>query len=145
MFQSYHVTQSGVNPSEFASFTESKKQDDIPLAVTAGVVDVGFVRTGVLESMQKEGKLSIDDFTIVDQKKDDLPFVHSTVAYPEWFMVSSKKADAAVASAVKASILGLKSSDEAAKNAAIDGFVEAISLEGLENALKTLKVAPFDK
>lgn len=143
VFQTYHVMKNGVNSSEFASFTESKKQDDIPLAVKSGVVDAGFVRSGVLESMQKEGKLSLNDFTIVDEKKDDLPFVHSTALYPEWFMVSSKKADAADADKIKAAILALKASDEAAKNAGIDGFVEPVSLSGLETALKALKVAPF--
>ncbi len=143
VFQTYHVLQAGVNSSEFASFTESKKQDDIPLAVKAGVVEVGFVRTGVLEAMQKEGKLAISDFIIVDEKKDELPFVHSTDLYPEWFMVSSKKIPSDLAEKVKTAILALKSGDGAAKEAGIDGFVEPISLDKLEAALKALKVAPF--
>lgn len=143
VFQTNHVLQAGVNSTEFASFTESKKQDDIPLAVKSGVVDVGFVRTGVLEAMQKEGKLSISDFTIVDEKKDELPFVHSTALYPEWFMVASKKTPADLSEKIKKAILAVKPTDEAAKSAAIDGFVEPISLSGLEAALKALKVAPF--
>ena len=143
VFQTYHVMQKGINPTEFGSFTEAKKQDDIPLAVKSGVVDAGFVRTGVLESMQKEGKLSIDDFIIVDQRKDELPFVHSTALYPEWFMVASKKTSAEIAGKIKTSILKLKAGDEAAKSASIDGFVEPISLTGLETALKALKVSPF--
>ena len=65
----------------------SKKQDDIVLAVRAGIVDAGFVRTGQLESMEKEGKIKMDDFVIVDQKKDsDFPFIRSTAMYPEWFL-----------------------------------------------------------
>ena len=143
VFQTYHVMQKGINSTEFGSFTEAKKQDDIPLAVKSGVVDAGFVRTGLLEAMQKEGKLSIDDFTIVDQRKDELPFVHSTALYPEWFMVASKKTSDEIAGKIKTSILKLKASDEAAKSASIDGFVEPISLVGLETALKALKVAPF--
>ena len=143
VFQTYHMMQKGVNPPDFASFTESKKQDDIPLAVKAGVVDGGFVRTGVLESMQKEGKLAIDDFTIVDEKKDELPFVHSTALYPEWFMVATKKFPDELADKIKKSILSLKASDEAAKSAGIDGFVEPISLDGMKAALKALKVAPY--
>ena len=144
-FQTYHMMQKGINPSDFASFTESKKQDDIPLAVKAGIVDAGFVRTGVLESMQKEGKLSISDFEIVDQRKGELPFVHSTVPYPEWFMVASNKMPKDVSGKVKAAILKVKAGDEAAKAAEIDGFVEPISLEKLMAALKALKVSPYDK
>ena len=143
VFQTYHMMQKGVNPPDFASFTESKKQDDIPLAVKSGVVDVGFIRTGLLESMQKEGKLAIDDFIIVDEKKDELPLVHSTALYPEWFMVAGKKLPDDLADKIKKSILSLKASDEAAKIAGIDGFVEPISLDGMKAALKALKVAPY--
>ncbi len=143
LFQTNHVLQAGVKSSEFASFVESKKQDDIPLAVKAGVIDVGFIRSGVLEAMQKEGKLSVSDFTIVDDKKDELPLAHSTDLYPEWFMVSSKKIPADLAAKVKAAILALKPDDAAAKSASIEGFVEPISLDKLEAALKALKVAPF--
>ncbi len=135
--------QMGVNSTEFASFVESKKQDDIPLAVKSGVVDVGFVRTGLLESMQKEGKISIDDFIIIDEKKDVLPLVHSTDLYPEWFLMASKKASDEVAAKIKTAVLALKPGDAAAKSAAIDGFVEPISLENLKTALKALKVAPY--
>ncbi|TPW17529.1 MAG: PAS domain S-box, partial [Halothiobacillaceae bacterium] len=138
-----HVMQMGVNSTEFASFVESKKQDDIPLAVKSGVVDVGFVRTGLLESMQKEGKISIDDFIIIDEKKDVLPLVHSTDLYPEWFLMASKKASDEVAAKIKTAVLALKPGDAAAKSAAIDGFVEPISLENLKTALKALKVAPY--
>jgi twitching motility protein PilJ len=143
VFQTYHMMQKGINGSDFSSFTDSKKQDDIPLAVKAGVVDVGFIRSGLLESMQKEGKLAIDDFIIVDEKKDELPFVHSTVLYPEWFMVATKKMPDDMADKIKKTVLSLKASDEAAKSAEIDGFVEAISLDGMKAALKALKVAPY--
>ena len=144
LFQTNHVLQAGVKSSEFASFIESKKQDDIPLSVKAGVVDVGFIRSGVLEAMQKEGKVSVSDFTIVDEKKDDLKLVHSTDLYPEWFMLSSKKTPDDISEKVKAALLALKPDDAAAKNAKIDGFVASISLDKLEVALKALKAAPFD-
>ena len=107
------------------------------------MIDVGFIRSGVLEAMQKEGKLSVSDFTIVDEKKDELPLAHSTDLYPEWFLVSSKNTPADLAAKVKAAILALKSDDAAAKSAGIDGFVEPISLDKLEAALKALKVTPF--
>ena len=143
VFQTYHMMQKGVHPTDFSSFTESKKQDDIPLAVKAGVVDGGFVRTGLLESMQKEGKIAIDDFIIVDERKDKLPLVHSTVLYPEWFMVATKKLPDDLAGKIKKSLLSLKASDEAAKSAGIDGFVEPISLDGMKAALKALKITPY--
>ena len=38
----------------------------------------------------------------------------------------------------------VKASDEAAKAAEIDGFVEAQNLDNLRKALKALKMAPYD-
>ena len=58
-------------------------------------------------------------------------------------MVASKKLPDDLADKIKKSILSLKSSDEAAKSAGIDGFVEPISLDGMKAALKALKVAPY--
>ncbi len=143
VFQTYHVMQKGVNAADFSSFTESKKQDDIPLAVKSGLVDAGFIRSGLLESMQKEGKISMDDFIIVDERKDELPLAHSTALYPEWFMVAAKKLPDDLAAKIKKSILSLKDGDAAAKSAGIDGFVEPLSLDGMKAALKALKVAPY--
>ena len=142
-FQTYHVMLKGVDPTEFGSFTEAKKQDYIPLAVKAGVVDVGFIKSELLESMQKEGKISMDDFIIVDEKKDEFPFVHSTILYPGWFMLATKKMPDELAVKIKKAVLDLKSSDEATKQAGIDGFVEPISLDGMKTVLKALKAAPY--
>lgn len=144
VFQAYYVSQHGIDPQkDFASFKEAKKQDDIVLGVQAGVIDAGFVRTGVLESMAKDGKIKMEDFVIIDPKKDDVKFVHSTPPYPEWFMVATAATDAALAAKLRDVILKLKPSDEAATAAKIDGFVEAQNLDSLKAALKSLKLAPY--
>lgn len=144
VFQAYYVSQHGIDPKkDFASFREAKRQDDIVLGVQSGVIDAGFVRTGVMESMTKEGKIKMEDFVIIDPKKDDVPFVHSTPPYPEWYMVSTTSVDAALAAKLKEVVLKLKPSDPAATAAKIDGFVEAVSLESLKTALKALKLAPY--
>lgn len=145
VFQAYYVSQHGIDvQKDFASFKEAKKQDDIVLGVQSGVIDAGFVRTGVLESMAKDGKIKMDEFVIIDSKKDDVNFVHSTPPYPEWFMVATATTDANLAAKLKEVILNLKSSDEAATTAKIEGFVEALSLDSLKAALKSLKLAPYD-
>lgn len=144
VFQAYYVSLHGINPEkDFASFKEAKKQDDIVLAVQSGAIDAGFVRTGVLESMAKDGKIKMDEFVIIDAKKDDVHFVHSTPPYPEWFMVATAATDATLATKLREVILNLKPSDEAAVAAKIDGFVEAQSLDSLKAALKALKLAPY--
>lgn len=146
LFQVYHLKQKGIDPKkDFASFSQAKKQDDIPMAVKTGLFDAGFVRTGVLEAMQKKGLLKLDDFVIVDKVNDSFADVHSTALYPEWFIVARDGLDTAVADKIKASLLGIKADSPSAQKASIKGFVAAIDLVPLTKVLKELKVAPFDK
>jgi ABC-type phosphate/phosphonate transport system substrate-binding protein len=146
-FQTYHLMQKGIDPhKDFASFQEGKKQDDLVLAVKAGVIDAAFVRSGLLENMAKEGKIKLEEFEIVDQRTGDgLPELHTTDLYPELYLYSLQGTDAGLSGKVKTASIGLKSGDEAAKDAKIAGFVEPVSLDGMKAALKALKIEPYDK
>ena len=146
VFQVKHLKDQGVDAEkDFASFKEAKNQDDIVLAVQRGIADAGFVKTGLLESMAKEGKISMDDFTIVDQKADGFAHVHSTELYPEWMMMATPNVDSALAAKVKTALLKLAPTDDASKSGKISGFSEPLSLDSLEATLKELKLAPYDK
>lgn len=145
IFQVYHLVKKGTDPRKDSTMVEAKKQDDAPLAVKAGLADAAFVRTGILESMQKEGKLTLDEFVVIDDRKDPgFPFVHSTELYPEWVLMAMPKAPAEAKDKVKAALLALTADSAAAKAAGIKGFVEPLSLDGLKEALKALKAPPFD-
>lgn len=145
VFQTYHLLQQGIDPhKDFASFKDAKKQDEIVLSVKLGLTDVGFVRSGLLESMVKEEKIKLNEFVIIDQKKDELKPVHSTELYPEWFLVAAANTDMGLVRKIQDAALKVKNSDEAAKAAEIDGFVEAQNLDGLRKALKALKMAPYE-
>lgn len=145
VFQTYHLLQHGIDPhKDFASFRDAKKQDEIVLSVKLGLTDVGFVRSGLLESMVKEEKIKLNEFVIIDQKKDELKPVHSTELYPEWFLLAAANTDMGLVRKVQNAALKVKSSDEAAKTAEIDGFVEAQNLDSLRKALKALKMAPYE-
>lgn len=145
IFQVYHLKQKGIDVNkDLGSFVEAKKQDDIPMAVKSGMFDAGFVRTGVLESMEKKGTLKVDDFLIVD-KVEGGKEVRSTPLYPEWAVIARPDADAAMVSKVKTALLGVKAEDQAAVKANIKGFVEPRDLAPLTVVLKELKVPPFDK
>lgn len=146
IFQVYHLKQKGVDvEKDLASFVPAKKQDDIPMAVKAGMFDAGFVRTGVLESMEKKGVLKVDDFVIVDKVAEATKEVRSTPLYPEWAIVARNDMDAALAEKAKKGLLGTTADSPAAQKANIKGFVEARDLNPLITVLKELKVPPFDK
>lgn len=147
VFQTYHLVQKGIDPrKDCAAFVQGKKLDDLVLAVKAGVMDAAFIKTGILETMSKEGKISMDDFVIVDERKDPgFSPRHTTQPYPNWYFSATKKADAGVSAKAKAALLKLDGNHPASKAAKIKGFVDALPLDDLKGALKTLKLRPYEK
>ena len=147
IFQAYHLKRKGINVhKDFASLTEGKKQDDLVLAVRAGVIDAAFVRTGLLEAMEREGKIKISDFIVVDQRTGDgFPLAHSTALYPEWYLSALSKTSRQMGKRVRRAAMKLTPNMRAAKTAKIKGFVDAVSLKGMKAAMKALRIPPYDK
>ena len=132
VFQVKHLKDKGIDPhKDFKVFKEAKNQDDIVLAVQKGVMDAGFIKVGLMESMAKEGKIKMDEFTIVDQRSDKLAKVHTTILYPEWTVVATPSVDPATVAKVKTALLKLTASDKASIDGKIVGFVDAVSLDDL--------------
>jgi len=147
MLQAYHLLQRGIDVhKDLASFQQAQKQDDLVMLVQKGVADAAFVRSGLLEDMEKEGKLKVADFDIVDQKSgDNFAPVHTTVLYPEWYVAAAAKTDAALAQRVKAALLRLTSTTEAARKARINGFVEPLALDQWKAVVAALRIGLSDK
>ncbi|VAW61293.1 hypothetical protein MNBD_GAMMA11-2406 [hydrothermal vent metagenome] len=146
-FQTYHLHVKGINPhKDFSSMRSGKKQDDLVLAVKAGVIDAAFIRSGILESMSRENKIKMDEFIIVDkQKSDKLKLAHSTRLYPEWYLTALENTDSEISDRTKKFVLALTPQHPAAISARINGFVEPISLNEIVVALTALKIKPFDQ
>jgi ABC-type phosphate/phosphonate transport system substrate-binding protein len=145
-FQTYHLQQKGIDPhKDFASFTEGRRQDELVLAVGSGEIDAAFVRSGMLENMAKEGKIKLDDFVVVDQRTDqEVPQLHTTQLYPEWYLSAMKDTDKELVNRVAAASLALEAKSKAARRAKIKGFVGPVSMESMKTALKALKIKPYD-
>lgn len=59
--------------------------DAVVYSVQNDSVDVGIIRTDILEKMQKENKINLNDYKIIGKKKyDNFPYLVSTELYPEW-------------------------------------------------------------
>lgn len=145
VFQAYHLKQAGVTlPDGVASVKEAKTQNNIVKSVKIGVADVGFVRTGILEKMQKKGEISLSDFMIIDAKKTPGGEVLSTDLYPEWQVVAAPGADSSKSGAIKTYLTGLSEGSAESEAAGIKGFSEPVDLSGIITVLSDLKIAPFD-
>lgn len=146
VFQVKHVMDKGIDPyRDFKSFKQAKSQDDIVLAVKNGLADAGFVKTGLLEAMEQEGKIKPDDVQIVDKVNDSYKRIHSTRLYPEWTVVYHSNSDPGVTAKLKSLLLGLSVTDEPCKKARIAGFVNPISFKELDHTMKTLKLGPYSE
>ncbi len=144
VFQVKHLKDKGIDPhKDFKVFKEAKKQDDIVVAVGKGIMDAGFVKSGLLEAMSKEGKASMANFTIVDQKIDNFALLHTTELYPSWTVTVSPSIDKSLVVKVKEALLKIKANDKAGKQAKIVGFVEPVGLDDLANTLKELHLPPY--
>lgn len=146
IFQTYHLSQVGIDPhKDFASLKEGKKQDDLVLAVRAGLIDAAFVRSGLIEAMAREGKINLEEFVVVDQRTGDgFDLLHTTDLYPEWYISALPVVAGSLADKVRTASLSVSGNSEVVRQAKIRGFVDPLSLTPMENALRHLKIAPFN-
>jgi ABC-type phosphate/phosphonate transport system substrate-binding protein len=145
VFQVYHLLQKGVKPKDFAQYKEVGSQDDILMAVNAGIADAGFVRTGILESLREKKMLYRENLDILDHQKSSYPHVHSTALYPEWVVTAQPELSLSLISKVQDVLYKIPPDADALKQASIQGFIEPAALENLVRVLQTLNIPPFDR
>ena len=136
--------ENGIDPQkDFAAFIEGGKHDNVVLAVKNGTVDAGTVRSDTLERMEGEGKIKLSEFKIINQVKDDFPFVHSTILYPEWPMAALSHADKGTAQRLGAALIDLQSDSPAAKAAKAVGWSKPADYSSVRDCLKAIKYGVF--
>lgn len=146
VFQVKHLLDKGIDAhKEFSDFREARTQDDIVFAVQAGVMDAGFIKAGLLETMSKEGKVKFDDFRVLDKVEGKYLYAHTTKLYPDWTLMVNPKYDAQNIVKIKAALVKLNASHPACKAANIHGFTDPLSLDEMGIALKALKLPPYDR
>lgn len=112
-------------------------------AVMNGTADAAFVRTGILESMVREGKLKATDLKVINAKPEgEYPQALSTALYPEWPFCSASKTPEELAKAVSLALLSLQSDDPAAKAGGYFGFSPPGDYSTVEAVMLRLRVHP---
>ena len=83
--QAYELLKHGIRLPQDAVLMTVAAQDKVVQALLDGKADAGFVRTGIVESMLKEGALTPGKLKVINpQSIEGFPFVTSTSLYPEW-------------------------------------------------------------
>ncbi len=130
------MIEKGINPFKDTVLIEGRKHDNVVMAVGAGSVDVGTVRSDTLERMESEGKIKLGDFRVLEKMDDDFPFLHSTRLYPEWPFAVLKHVPGPVAKSVANALFALKAEDPAAQAAKIAGWVKPLDYSPVEECLR---------
>lgn len=117
--------------------------DKVVYVVKSGSADAGFIRTGVLEKMVKEGKIDRNDFKIIHPVAN-FPQALSTPLYPEWPFASSQKTDRYLANKVAVALLNLPYGSEITKTAGYYGWNIPLSYEGIRIMMQELRIKPYD-
>ncbi|MFA6144960.1 MAG: PhnD/SsuA/transferrin family substrate-binding protein [Sulfurimonas sp.] len=127
------------------SFTDMP-HDKVVYVVESGSADAGFIRTGVLEKMAKEGKINRSDFKIIHpQEIKNFPQACSTPLFPEWPFVAFKETDPLLANQVAVVLLSLPRGSKIPKRAGYYGWTIPLAYEGIRQLMENLRVAPFDQ
>ncbi|MFZ6690035.1 phosphate/phosphite/phosphonate ABC transporter substrate-binding protein [Undibacterium sp. SXout11W] len=146
LFQVHLMAEKGLYPHRQYGVVMAETQDEALTILKTGKVSAAFIRTGILESMAKEGKIQPDQYVVLAERKDTtFQLQHSTELYPEHYVLALPHVSKELEANFKTALLKLTPADAATQKANIKGFIEPLSIASLENVMKPLQVAPFDQ
>lgn len=136
----------GIAPEKLDYLVTGQVHDLVVQAVLDGRADAGFIRTGIIEQMLREGTLKPGQIEVLEpQVHDDFPFVSSTALYPEWALVAMPEAPEPVSRRLTSLLLGLEPDHPVAVAAGIHGFTIPADYLPVREAMVSLRLPPFDQ
>ncbi len=120
--------------------------DAVVEAVRQGKVDVGTVRTGILENLIESGKALPDTFRIIAQRKNKIyRFSHSTRLYPEWPFSKLQHTSRTLGQRVAVALLQMSPLEPAAQWGDYAGWTTPLEYQPVHALLKELHLPPYDR
>ncbi|MEW6678719.1 MAG: EAL domain-containing protein [Pseudomonadota bacterium] len=112
-------------------------------AVLQGKADAGFVRTGVLEAMAREGALAMHEIKVLNlQPGSRFPQLLSTELYPEWPFAAMKSVPKPLQKQVALALLSVPPDSDAARQGKYHGFAPPGDYSPIEAIMLRLRVHP---
>jgi ABC-type phosphate/phosphonate transport system substrate-binding protein len=150
LFQKGVMVKHGVTPEkDFKMLLESpdESQDGVVLAVRDRKVDVGTVRTNLLEAMQREGKIDLGELIVLNpQQHENFSVLCSTPLYPDWPVAAMGEVPAEQAEKLKKALMAIPTGHQVLEQArGIERFLDALDYTPVEELCKFLRVPPFQR
>ncbi|NTV94794.1 MAG: PhnD/SsuA/transferrin family substrate-binding protein, partial [Thiobacillus sp.] len=145
--QAAELIRAGISPTADMDLTVTgMPQDKVVHAVLEGRADAGFVRTGLLESLNQSGRLDISLVAVVTPRSaPGFPFLLSTRLYPEWPIAAMPKTDASLAQEVAKALFSLRGEHPAAVSGRYHGWAIPTDYEPVRAMLQALRLPPYDQ
>jgi len=136
----------GINPFKDFSLLSfgGGIQQNVVYAVRDRKVDVGTVRTDLLERMAKQGEIELSSFKVIEPKiTEGFDFLHSTRLYPEWPFAKAKHTPDDLARRVASVLYSIPEDSEAAWEGNYVGWTLPLDYQPVDELLRELKVGPY--
>lgn len=145
--QAYEMLEAGMpEPGAKQLLTLGMPQDNAVHAVLEGKAEVGFTRSGVLESLASAGLFPLSRFKIINrQDLPSFPYIVSTRLYPEWPIAVLPHLDEHTTRQLTIALMSLPEDHPAARAAGVHGFTNAANYQGVDELLRRLRVPPYDR
>ncbi len=118
--------------------------DNVVHRVLSGDVDAGTVRTGVLEQMDQEGRISLADLKILNRwGESDFPLIRSTLLVPEWPLVRLPHTPDKLAQQVTIELLNMAPTHPASIVGGYYGWSAPLSYRPVHQVMKRLQIGPY--
>jgi diguanylate cyclase (GGDEF)-like protein/PAS domain S-box-containing protein len=143
--QAFELLEAGVGlPQRTELKITGLPHDRVLEAVLDGKADVGFVRSGLIEALAREGKLDLNRVKVINrQNLPSFPFAVSTRLYPEWPLTVLPHVDEDTARQLTVALLSLGPDHIAARQAGLHGFTNTANYDGVDELLRRLRVPPY--
>lgn len=142
--QAFELVEAGLRMPEDVRLTESGSHDAVIRDVLEGRVDAGFIRTGIIEELTREGTLAPEAVQVIHpQSVPHFPYITSTRLYPEWAFAASPRVPEAVVKEVARALLAIRPDMPAAQAAGIEGFTIPGDYTTVEELARRLRLPPF--
>jgi ABC-type phosphate/phosphonate transport system substrate-binding protein len=147
LFQKAEMVKKGLMPEKDCKLlVETPNQMEVVYMVRDKKVDAGTIRTGILERMEREGKINLQDYKILNEvHHEGFGELCSTPLYPDAPVASLKGTPPQLAKRMKEELLAIPAGHPALKQAHVKRFVEPLDYGPIEELCKLLGVEPFKR
>jgi len=143
--QAYELLLAGIELPDDAQLIFAASHDQVVNRVLEGSADVGFIRTGMLESLLREGRLQPGQLRVINRQKiDNYPFITSTRLYPEWAFAALPKVPEEIVKRVNRALLLISPDMAVAQAIGIHGFTIPGDYQNVDQLTRALRLPPYE-